>query len=172
MGAAATAEESATVIEGLERFGIFQDLPPAELQAIAKLCQIAKVKKGEQVFQAGDEATSLFLVRAGKIELRFKVSYYNAAVEIPLESKTEGESFGWSAVTHPYRYTLAAYAVEDSELLQIKRTEIGSLCEANRQLGYLFMKNITRIIGQRFHLLQEALAKEIQEGLKRKDPLA
>lgn len=160
------------MIEGLERFSIFQGLAAEELHAIRKLCQLAKVKKGEKIFQAGEPATALFLVSAGKIELRFKLSYYNARVEIPLETKVQGESFGWSAVTHPYKYTLSAYAAEDSELWQVKRADIESLCEANHHLGYLFMKNTTRIIGQRFHILQEALAKEIQDGLKRKDPLA
>ena len=160
------------MIEGLERFGIFQGLAAHELDAITKLCKIAQVKKGDQIFQASEQATTLFLVCAGKVELRFKVSYYNAAVEILLETKVKGESFGWSAVTHPYRYTLSAYAVEDSELLQIKRADIERLCEVNNHLGYLFMKNTTRIIGQRFQLLQEAFVKEIQEGLKSKDPLA
>lgn len=160
------------MIAGLERFGVFQGLAGDELLAVSKLCQAAKVKKGDKVFQAGDRATALFLVSAGKIELRFKLSYYNATVEIPLEIKVAGDSFGWSAVTHPYRYTLSAYAVEDSELLQIQRADIESLCEANHHLGYLFMRNTTRIIGERFHRLQEALAREIQEGLKRKDALA
>lgn len=160
------------MIEGLERFSIFQGLTEEELAALRKLCQVGRVKKGELIFQAGEPATSLFLVGAGKVELHFKVTYYNATVEISLETKVPGEFFGWSAVTHPYRYTLSAYAAEDSELLQIKRADIESLCEANNHLGYIFMKNTTRIIGQRFHTVQEALAKEIQEGLKRKDSLA
>lgn len=160
------------MIEGIERFAIFQGLTADELRTVTEFCQMAKVKKGETIFRAGEPAGVFFLVRAGKIELRFKLSYYNATVEIPLETKVAGESLGWSAVTHPYQYMLSAYAVEESELLQIRRADIKSLCEANHHLGYLFMKNITRIIGERFHMLQGALAKEIQDGLKRKDSLA
>ena len=35
-----------------------------------------------------------------------------------------------------------------------------------------FMKNTTRVIGQRLQVFQEALTKEIQDGLKRNDGLA
>lgn len=156
----------------LARFAIFQDLTPEELEALAKLCKATKPKKGEKLFQTGEDATSLFLVCAGEVELRFKVIYYNATVEILLEKKTEGEVFGWSALTHPYKYTLSAYAAEDSELLQMKQADIKSLCEANNHLGYVFTKNLARIISQRFQTLQAALTKEIQEDLKQKDSLA
>lgn len=160
------------MIEGLERFGIFQGLAREELDAITKLCKLAKVKKGEQIFQAGEHASSLFLVCAGKIELRFKVLYYNATAEIRLDSKAEGEVFGWSAVIPPYKYTLSAYAAEDSNLLQIDQADIQSSCEANAHLGYIFMRNTARVIGERFQIAQEMLVKEIQDGLKHKDPLA
>lgn len=158
--------------EELERFGLFEGLTPQEFAAITRISKAAKFKKGERVFQVGDPATSLFLLCRGSIELRFKVTYYNATVEIPLERDAQGEVFGWSAVTHPHRYTLSAYAAEDSELLQITQEDIRNLCEANLHLGYVFMKNISQIIAQRLETIQAALTKEIQDELKQKDSLA
>jgi CRP-like cAMP-binding protein len=165
-------EEAVVMRERLERFSIFRGLAPEELEAIRALCMSAKFKKGAQIFQVDEEANSLFLVCAGEIELRFNVVCYNATVEILLERKGPGEILGWSAVTYPYKYKLSAYAAEDSELLSIKQASIESLCEANNHLGYQFMKNTARIIAQRFQLAQEALTKEIQDGLRRKDSLA
>lgn len=160
------------MIEGLERFEVFQGLRAEELEPIAKLCTVTKLKRGDGVFQAGEHADALFLVRAGTIELRFEASHSNATVEIPLEITMRGEIFGWSAVTSPYKYTLSAYATEDSELVRIKHADLRSLCEANSHLGYIFMKNIARVIGKRFQIAQQMLVKEIQDGLKQKDPLA
>lgn len=159
-------------MQGLDGFAIFQGLGREELDAISSLCRATKVKRGERIFQAGEQASSLFLVCAGKIEIRFKVVCANAVVELLLETITSGEAFGWSAVTPPYKYTLSAYAAEDSDLLQVDQAEIHSLCEANLHLGYTFMKNVGRIIGERFQAGQQMLIKEIQDGLKRKDPLA
>lgn len=160
------------MIEALGEFRIFQSLEPEELDAIAKLCKTAQVKRGEQIFQAGEPARSLFLVWTGKIELRFKVVYSNAAVEIPLDSKAAGEFFGWSALIPPYRYTLSAYVVEESELLRIDQADIQRSCEANTHLGYKLMKNIAQVIGQRFQIAEQMLVKEVQDGLRHKDPLA
>ena len=160
------------MIAALEKFAIFQGLAPEELDVIAKLCKLTKVKKGEQVFQAGEHARSLFLVSTGKIELRFKVVYSNATVEILLDSKTGGEFFGWSALIPPYKYTLSAYAAEESDLLQIDQADIDYSCEGNTHLGYKLVKNIARVIGQRFQIAEQMLVNEIQNGLRHKDPLA
>lgn len=160
------------MIQELERFAVFQGLAPEELDAISKLCRTATVKEGERIFQAGEPASSLFLVCAGKIELRFKVVYSNAVVELVLETITGGQAVGWSALAPPHKYTLSAYAAEDCDLMQVDQAEISRLCEANLHLGYTFMKNIARIIGERVHAGQQLLVREIQDGLKRKDPLA
>ncbi len=158
--------------EQLVRFSIFEGLGPEDLAAIKKLCKTKKFQKGEQIFKEGEQATSLFLVCAGEIELRSRVSYYSATVEIPFEIKVPRAVFGWSAVTHPHKYTLSAYAKEDSEVLQISQADIQHLCETNIRLGYIVMKNTARIIGGRFQTLQAALAKEIQDRLRSKDSLA
>ncbi|OFV83711.1 MAG: hypothetical protein A3D93_00510 [Acidobacteria bacterium RIFCSPHIGHO2_12_FULL_67_30] len=160
------------MIEGLEKFSIFQGLEPQELDVIAKLCKRSKLTKGETIFQIGEPAHSLFLVCGGKIELRFNVTSHNATAEIPLDIKVPGDAFGWSAIIPPYKYTLSAYATEDSDLLQIDRDDIQSFCEANTHLGYKFMKNTARVIGERFEASQEMLVKEIQHSLKHNDSLA
>lgn len=160
------------MIEGLEKFSILQGLGPEELDVIAKFCKRSKVSKGETVFQIGEPADSLFLVCGGKIELRFNVIYHNTTAEICLDIKVQGDAFGWSAIIPPYKYTLSAYATEDSELLQIGRDDIQNSCEANTHLGYMFMRNTARVIGQRFEGSQEMLVKEIQHGLKHNDSLA
>lgn len=45
-------------------------------------------------------------------------------------------------------------------------------CEANTRLGYIVMKNIARIIGERYERARHTLVGEVQSGLRQKDPLA
>lgn len=156
----------------LQAFSIFQDLAPEQLEAVAALCQGARARKGEQIFAVGDPARSLYLVGAGQIELRFAVHYANAPVEIVLDRKTSGDIFGWSALIPPHRYTLSAHAAEDSDLWRIEQADLLNLCEANSRLGFLIMKNIARVIGERFELAEQMLIREIRHGLQRQDPLA
>ncbi len=143
-----------------------------ELQEIASSCSIKQFSKGEQVFRAGDPAKSLFLMSKGKVVLRFKATYHSASTEISLDQVSEGEAFGWSALTHPFRYTLSSYVAEDSELVEIKESDIKRICEENSHLGYVLMNNIAKIIGQRFSAIQAILIQEIQQDLKKKESLS
>ena len=156
-------------VEAIKRFTILEGLTPEESDTILQRCQITPVRKGEKVFEAGGPANCLFLVRSGKIELRFKVVYFNGSVEVPLEKMGAGAVIGWSALIAPHRYTLTGYATEDSELLQISRTEFEACCEANPRAGYLVMRNIARIIGERYEFVRQILAGEIQSDLKKKE---
>lgn len=151
---------------------IFKGLTPEELDVIMRCCETITVKRGEQVFKAGEPAHSLFLVLSGTIELRFKAAYYAGALEIPLEAVGANGACGWSAMVPPYSYTLSAHATEDSKLLRIRQTDLQDCCEADTRLGYVVMKNIAQIVGARYELALKMLIGEIQTGLKEKDPLA
>ena len=159
------------MIHLLKKFNIFEGMGEKELQEIAEICRLQQFQKGVCVFKAGDKAEFLFMVNKGKIELRFKVKYHNVSTEIALDKLSEGDTFGWSALTHPFTYTLSAFATEDSEFVQIKESDIKRICQGNYHLGYMLMNNIAQIIGQRFSTIQGILIQEIQESLKRKETL-
>ena len=152
-----------------ERFAFLEGLTPEESHTILQRCQIARVKKGEKIFRAGESADSLYLVRSGQIELRFPVVYYSGTVEIPLDMIRAGEVCGWSALIPPHSYTLMGCATEDSELLQFKRTDLQDACESSPRLGYLVMKNVARIIGERYELTRRMLIAGIETDLKKKE---
>jgi len=159
------------MIEALEGIVIFEGLTPEESETIGRLCKLTNVKKDETVFTAGASAHSLFFLRSGEVELRFQARFYSSTVEIPMDRVEPGEVCGWSAMIPPHRYTLSAYATEDSELVQIEQTDLQECCEANIRLGYVVMKNIGRIAGERYERARQMLMREIQHGLEEKDPL-
>jgi CRP/FNR family transcriptional regulator, cyclic AMP receptor protein len=156
-------------VDELTRFAIFEGLTPEESATILRCCKVTSVKKGEKVLEAGESASSLFLVRSGRIEVRFKVVCLNASLDVPLDIIRAGEVCGWSALIPPHRYTLSAYATEDSELLQIQRTDLQEYCEANTRVGYMVMKNIARTLGDRYENALQMLIGGIQKDLKKKE---
>ena len=157
------------MVDRLERFAIFEGLTPQDFGSVMQRCRITTVRKGEKVFEAGKDAQSLFLVCSGRIELRFKVVYFNGLVEMPFESMGAGKVCGWSAMIPPYVYSLTACATEDSELFQIKQTDLQGLCETNARLGYIVMKNIALIVVERYEIAWKMLQGEILRDLKRKE---
>jgi len=156
----------------LDRYPIFTGLTPEELNEIAPHCSVVKIERGSDLFQSGEPATSLFVVRSGRIELRFDVTCYSATTPFTLDVKSPGDVCGRSALMAPYVYTLTAHATEDSELLRIDQAGLLQCCESDPSIGYHVMKNIAGIIGQRFEVTRQMLAREIQAGLHQKDPLS
>lgn len=159
------------MLELIKQSRIFEGLEEDELQEIMKICQITEFHKGEKVFEIGESAEHLFIVKEGEVELRFKVIYQNISTSVCLERKPRGEPLGWSALTEPYKYTLSAIAVTEAELLQMGHKELKGLCEKNNHLGYVLMSNIAKLIARRFILTQEKLIQEIQNALRKRDSL-
>jgi CRP-like cAMP-binding protein len=160
------------MVEGLERLTIFEGLTQDQLQTVGERCEITTVKRGETVFRAGEPAQHLLFVRSGKVELRFQVVYAGTAGEYPLDRVRVNGACGWSAMIPPHVYTLTAYAVEDSELVRIKQTDLQYCCDADPRMGYVVMGNIARTIGARYELARQSLVEEMQRGFKQRDPLA
>jgi CRP-like cAMP-binding protein len=157
------------MLELLKAAKIFVGCTTQELKDISNICQSISIKKGAQIFEAKSPADHLYIVANGGVELRFTVTHYFASQEITFDRKFKGEAFGWSALTEPNLYTLAAWAVKDSELLRLNAKDIKKLCSENYHLGYVLMKNVAEIIGERFDLVQKIVIDTIQQNLKEKE---
>ncbi|MFQ5650003.1 MAG: Crp/Fnr family transcriptional regulator [bacterium] len=147
---------------------VFKELTDDELQEVANCCQRVSLEIGERIFEAETPAEYLFIVGRGSVELRFRVTHYHATKEIILERKFKGDTLGWSALAEPYVYTLSAVTMQDSELLKLKASDIKGVCEQNKRIGYVLMKNISEIIGERFASIQRLVIDLIQDNLNEK----
>jgi CRP/FNR family cyclic AMP-dependent transcriptional regulator len=157
------------MLQVLKESRLFREFTNQELEEIADVCKTITFKNGEHIFEAKSFAEYLYIVSEGAVELRFEINYYNASQELILERKTRGEAFGWSALTKPNIYTLTALAVQNSDLLILNERDLKELCVKNDHLGYILMKNIAEIIGERFQMIQNMLINEIQQNLKEKE---
>jgi len=153
----------------LKESRLFNECTNQELNEISKICKKITFKTGEHIFEAKSFAEYLYIVSEGAVELRFTISYYNVSQEITLERKTSGEVFGWSALTKPNLYTFTAMAIQDCDLLSLNERDIRELCKKSEHLGFILMKNIAEIIGERFQMVQKMLMNEIQQNLKQKE---
>jgi CRP-like cAMP-binding protein len=157
------------MIDLLREARLFKECTSEELEDIATICHKIAFKNGEYVFSANTPAEFLYLVQDGAIDLRFLVTHYSASKEMTIDRKFKGDAFGWSALTEPHVYTLSALAAKDTELLRIGEKDMMRLCKENSHLGYVLMKTIAQIIGERFDLVQKLLIDVIQKSLSEKE---
>lgn len=147
----------------LEKLEIFQGLNETQRAALKRCCIEKTYHQGEKLFGENEEATCLWALNEGQVDLRFDLPCRESSQETTIASISEGKSFGWSSMVPPYKYRLSAYCVTKMcQVIQIDRKMMIEFFEGNPGIGYVVMTNLAKIIGTRFHQLQEEMV--IREG--------
>lgn len=133
-----------------------------ELEKVAEFCHLAEFKKGSKIFNRGDHAESLYIIRSGKVDLCLQISILLETREIVLDTKQEGDFFGWSSLIDPYRFTLSANCDDDCVLIQMDGKNTLSLCHKENHIGFIFMENLAKVIGDRLDKMQYICEREIE----------
>ena len=138
-------------ISDLKEFTYLKDLNDDQLNKLAALASEEKYTAGTQMYQKGDAARSLFLLKEGKIVL-FMDNYmgpHKPPMQVTVDMITKGETMGWSAVVPPYIYTLNALCIDDSELIAFDAFGLRKLMDEDCAIGFKTMQAMAKIISTR-----------------------
>jgi CRP/FNR family cyclic AMP-dependent transcriptional regulator len=149
----------------LRQTAIFAELHDTEVAHLLAVARPQKCHKGECLFLLGDHADRLYVVRTGKVELTFPLSFGGVVRDVPVESKTPGSALGWSALVKPHRFTLSARAAETSELAAFPRQDLLRVFAAEPHIGYVVMRHIAEVIGRRLLQVEALWARELQRAV-------
>jgi CRP-like cAMP-binding protein len=137
--------------------GLFKGLAPDETKAFLRMCQEKTYPDGHKLFKEQSEATRLYLILNGGIDLHFEMPKHENADTV-IASLKPGSAVGWSAIVPPYEYKLSGYCRSKTVLLEIDRESLEVLFETNYHLAYIFMRNIAVLAGERVDHVQDRLA--------------
>lgn len=147
-------------LDFLEDVDAFSDLDDDQLAAIQDCCEVAKFKRGEAVFAAGETPEYFWLVLEGQVNLVWDMPEGPALPENTISTLSEGMPFGWSSLVPPHKYRLSAHCASRScKTVRIPRNRLLELFEEDAQLGYKVMSKVIIVVGQRFHQLQDEVAR-------------
>jgi len=151
----------------------FKDMSDAQRAAIQKHCEEVQYKRGDKLFTEGDEATHMWNVIEGQVDLRFEMPDRRptsgemtvSSVEVK-ETEPEAKTLGWSCFVPPYKMRLSAYCVTKTcKIVRIKKTALLDLFDKDPLMGYKFMAYMITVVGYRFHQFQNHVAKNMGEDL-------
>ncbi|MEN8686347.1 MAG: cyclic nucleotide-binding domain-containing protein [Desulfuromonadales bacterium] len=142
--------------------GLFKGLAPDEAAAFLRKCTEASYKDGDNLFMEQSDATKLYLIISGGIELRYEMQQRDNA-DTTIASLKPGHAVGWSAIVPPYQYRLSGYCRGRTTLLEIDRNTLERLFETNYHLAYIFMRNIAMLTGERLNQVQSKLARVLAD---------
>ena len=133
---------------------LFEGLSHSQIERIVATTQEQKFKKGQWLFSEDQEASDLYLVMDGAVELVIKVE---DTIEIPIAIvRPDNGCLGVSALIEPYRYTLSARCLDDSKLLAIPKTHLEELMNADSEMRCVMMTNLaTKLLNRLKETRQE-----------------
>ena len=136
-----------TIINTLKSSELFGTLETEHLEKVSALCREESYQEGVMLFNAGNEATDLYVLTEGRVALEMEVRPVpdRPAIPIAVEVVTKGGSFGWSAVVEPNVYTLSARCITDCAVLAIKGDILRTVMADDTGLGFELMKHLARL---------------------------
>ena len=147
-------------LDFLEDVDAFSELDDDQLTAIQDCCEIAKYRRGEAIFTVGDVPEYFWLVLDGEVNLIWDAPEGPAMPEDTISTLSEGMPFGWSRLGPPNQYRLSALCASRScKTVRIPRDRLLQLFEDDALLGYKVMSKVMTVVGQRFHQLQDEVAR-------------
>jgi CRP/FNR family cyclic AMP-dependent transcriptional regulator len=114
-----------------------------ELEALAR---VVTVPPGTVLFSEGDHHPELYFVSSGTITLDMLTAQCGKQQIITVG---EGDLIAWSALLGDGRMTASAIASQESRLIAFPADQLLALCEANRDVGYVVMLCIAKLISRR-----------------------
>src|SRR5919107_3117845 len=102
-------------LEGIE---FFELLGGDDRRALAEVVDLVRLGEGETLFRAGEPGESLYLVRAGEVELSIQD---NVGQKITLDTAGRGDFFGENALPDEQSRAATALAPRPNQVVRAHR---------------------------------------------------
>lgn len=150
-------ELTETITERFSRLPIFAPLSEEETEKLARGCYVRVFAPGESIVRMGQEGNSMFVIVRGSV----KVQIPENGQQKTLNTLKENDFFGEMSLLTGQPRSATVVAVEETEVLQIRKQALKPIFENNPQL----VQAIVEIIDERKVLLNaEAESAPEAEG--------
>ena len=123
----------------LLRRSILRDLPPGELDELARTLENRVVRAGEMVFKEGDPADAFYIIGSGQV--RVFVRHENS-IERELSVRGPGDHFGEGALLTGATRTASVEGLSDADLIVLPKERFDSLLREYPEISRNFVKEM------------------------------
>ena len=141
----------------MELFGLLSD---EQLEEVAKITEKKSYKIHDHIYERGNAAKHLFVVKKGLVSLR-RIDPGDE-VGIAFETREPGELFGAASFMKPQEYTLTAVCQEDTEVMAIDADKLFELTAKDPVVGYQLMLKIAQIYFERYKTAKRSLHEMVR----------
>jgi len=148
-------------LDFLKKTDVFKDLNDDRLRAVLNCAELVEFEKGSRIFTHGADATHVWILAEGDVELRSEPSGQVVSGQAPAVSFTSAaQAFGWTCFVPPYKYRLSGYCASGKcKVIKFKREDLIRLFESDKTTGFQVMLYLLGVIGRQFAQLQDEIAR-------------
>ena len=148
-------ENRDAIVSVLSEISMFGGITEIQQNEIIHRLEVGTFKRGETIFQAGDDPMHIYIVKSGLVAL------FIADGEMKIEKKRlgKGECFGHVALISVNKHNLSAVAVVDSEIIVFSKELLHRLHHEDSELFSLLVLNIARELARRLQFTDDLLLK-------------
>jgi CRP/FNR family transcriptional regulator, dissimilatory nitrate respiration regulator len=152
----------AAITRTLRRSRLFAGAMARELEQIAAISVLRKVSKGETIFHEGTFLTGFYVMQKGAVKIR-RVNI--VGMEQVLHVFRPCESFGEEMLFLDSGYPADACAIEDSQVVLVKKNEFVALLKRQPELALRILKSMDGHLRQLVGLLGSLTLKDVKTRL-------
>jgi CRP-like cAMP-binding protein len=167
----------------LAAFPIFDGIPRDTMDRIGQAARRLEYDTGDVIFREGQEASHLYGVLDGEVELSIRVrdrvmkaevqyeDYVRKQVDIVerqivVETLGPGEVFSWSALSAPHRLTSTAICTQATQVFALEADGLQAVLAQVPEMGFLFMQRVAAIIARRLRNRTDKLLESWHEAFE------
>lgn len=147
----------------LEDVELFEHLNADERATLAEVIDVRRLAAGDTLFKVGEPGESLYVVRAGEVELFIRDT---AGQRIPLAIVGTGEVFGELALLDHSPRTATAIAMSDSMLLELDRGDLLLLFRHSPEAALRLLAAMGRMTRKADELLKTRVSRNVNEEVE------
>ncbi|HEX9822041.1 MAG TPA: Crp/Fnr family transcriptional regulator [Methylomirabilota bacterium] len=151
-------------VEILRRVPYFRSLPAAALRELARDCASRALAAGETLFEEGAPCTRLFIIAAGRVEVR-QTSLRGR--EQVFHTEQPGAALGEAPLFDRGGYIASAVAVEASRVLSLPRARLIALCRTHPAVALGIVETLARRVRRFADLVGDLAFRPVPERLAR-----
>ena len=125
----------------------WKDFDTAWLRLIEPLCVEHSYKTGTEIFEEGEEALDLYILKEGNVGLVVKTESREEVIVGTVINA--GEIFGWSSLVEPYIMTASALCLSETCVYTLPRGALETLFLEEPLFGFHFMKRLAALTSKR-----------------------
>ncbi|MGB2869997.1 MAG: DUF1003 domain-containing protein [Bacteroidota bacterium] len=148
----------------LAKISIFEKLSPTDMNVLVGLWRPHNVKQGEVLFRKGDKGSSMFIIESGIIEISVPDQLQRKDIRISVLH--EGEFLGELSLVDGLPRTATAIAVEDANLLEMRRDEFITFLMERPAIAISMVSEIGKRLRATNDLVTSLASKNVNEEME------